>query len=104
MPQAMFSPNTLGANHKIAAGQSTTVGASDTIPTGLKVVLFAVASLEDAPVLGFDNVQAVVGDQAGTPPAGSILLKSWKTTGVGDTTPAAGSTFGKKVNWIAFGY
>jgi len=41
-----------------------------------------------------------VGDQAGAPAAGSILLKTWKTLG---GTPAAATTFSKKVNWIAVG-
>jgi hypothetical protein len=49
-------------------------------------------------------VSASIGDQAGTPAAGSFLLKTWKNTGGTDPTPAAASTFSKKVNWIAYGY
>jgi len=48
-------------------------------------------------------VTAQIGDQAGTPAAGSIIIKSWQNTGGTDPTPAAASTFGKKVNWIAIG-
>ncbi len=72
--------------------------------TGLRAVLYAVASLEDAPILNCDHAQAVIGDQAGTPAAGSILIKTWKRTASGDATPIAASTFGKKVNFVAFGY
>jgi len=104
MANIVFSPGTLGADTKIAAGQAVSVGASDTIVTGLRRVLFAVASFEDAPVLGVDTVCAVVGDQAGTPAAGSILIKGFKTTGTGDTTPVAATTFSKKINWLAVGY
>jgi hypothetical protein len=92
-------------NLKVFAGQATTVAASDTIAVpGLRKVLYAVASLEDAPVIGADRAQAVVGDQAGTPAAGSFLLKTFKPTAAGDATPVAATTFGKKVNWVAVGY
>jgi hypothetical protein len=89
---------------KVVAGQVTTVTASDTIATGLRKVLYAVAVLEDAPVAAVSSAQAAVGDQAGTPAAGSILIKTWKATASGDTTPLAASTFGKKVNYFAVGY
>jgi|SRR5882672_3667812 len=100
----IFAPNSKGGELKIASGQVTTVAASDTIVTGLRAVLYAVASLEDAPILNCDHAQAVIGDQAGTPAAGSILIKTWKRTASGDATPIAASTFGKKVNFVAFGY
>jgi predicted RecA/RadA family phage recombinase len=82
-------------------GQFTTATASDTVVTGLSKVLSAVANLEDALTTDPETVQAVIGDQAGVPAAGSILIKSWKTLG---GTPVAATTFAKKVNWIAFGY
>ena len=104
MPSDIFSPNTLGRDLKIASGQTTTVAASDTIVTGLRKVLYAVSNLEDAPVIGCDRAQANVGDQAGTPAAGSILLKTFKPTTTTDTTPIAATTFGKKVNWMCLGY
>lgn len=91
------------AGFKVARGQATTVAASDTIVTGLTTVVSAVANLEDVPVIGADRAQAVVGDQAGTPAAGSILIKTFKPTATGDATPIAATTFGKKVNWIAWG-
>lgn len=104
MPSKLWSPNTKMDNFKFVAGQSTTVAASDAITTGLKVVLYAVASLEDSPVIGCDRATAFVGDQAGTPAAGVISIKTWKPTGTGDATPIAATTFTKKVNWMAFGY
>lgn len=93
----------VAAGYKVARGQTTTVAASDTIVTGLATVVSAVANLEDAPVIGCDRAQAVIGDQAGTPAAGSILVKTFKPTATGDATPIAATTFTKKVNWIAIG-
>lgn len=104
MPQDLVFSESKQRNLKVVAGIQTTVAASDTIVTGLKKVLYAVASLEDAPVIGADRAQAVVGDQAGTPAAGSILLKTFKPTASGDATPIAATTFGKKVSWVAVGY
>lgn len=88
---------------RTVAGQHTTVAASDTIVTGLAVVVAVVAQLDDDPVDGAMHVTSSIGDQAGTPAAGSILIKSWKSTD-GDATLIAGTTFGKKVNYIAVGY
>jgi hypothetical protein len=96
-------PSYIVDGYKVAFGQATTVTASDTIATGLVSVIAAYAVLEDAPVLGCDRAQAAIGDQNGTPAAGSILLKTFKPTGTGDATPIAATTFGKKVNWIAIG-
>jgi hypothetical protein len=67
------------------------------------LALAAIASLEDAPALGLMSAQAVVGDQAGAPAAGHILLKTWKATAANDGTPIATTVFGKKVSWIAIG-
>jgi predicted RecA/RadA family phage recombinase len=89
---------------RTVSGQATTVTASDTIVTGLAKVISVVASLDDAPVIGCDRAQASIGDQAGAPASGSILLKTFKPTASGDATPIAASTFGKKVNWVAVGY
>jgi hypothetical protein len=89
--------------YKVVHGQQTTVAASDTVATGLSVVLFAAAQLESDPVIGCDRALAAIGDQAGTPAAGSILIKTFKPTASGDATPIAATTFTKKVNWIAIG-
>ena len=85
---------------KLAYGNHTNVAASDTVSTVLSVVLAVVVSLKDDPAASADValVSADVGDQAGTPAAGSFLLKSWEV----DTTVA--TTFGEEISWIAVGY
>lgn len=85
-------------------GQHTTVAASDTVATGLTAVLGAIASMESDPGDDPFMCSAAIGDQAGAPAAGSILIKTWKNTGGTDPTPLAAGTFTKKVNWIAWGY
>ncbi|MCW8129617.1 MAG: DUF2190 family protein [Planctomycetota bacterium] len=89
---------------RIIAGQHTTVAASDTVVTGLAQVFGVVASLDSDPVDDPEWVSASIGDQAGTPAAGSVLIKTWKNTAGNDPTPAAATTFTKKVNWMAWGY
>lgn len=91
------------AGYRIARGQHTTVAASDTVVTGLATVVAVVACLDSDPVDDPFMVTASIGDQAGTPAAGSVLIKTWKNTGGTDPTPAAATTFSKKVNWIAVG-
>jgi predicted RecA/RadA family phage recombinase len=93
-----------GAGLRMSAGQLTTVTATDTVVTGLATVIGAVASLDSDP--GDDPMlaSATIGDQAGAPAAGSIIVKTWKNTGGTDPTPLAASTFSKKVNWFAWGY
>jgi predicted RecA/RadA family phage recombinase len=88
---------------KVAAGQATTVTASDTIVTGLSKVLACFADLDSAPVVTCDRASASLGDQNGSPVAGSILVQTWMPTSSSVTTPIAATTFGKKVNWVAFG-
>lgn len=88
---------------RVTFGQHTTVAASDTVVTGLAVVIAAGASLDSDPGDDPEAVSVSVGDQAGTPAAGSILIKTWKNSGT-DPTPTAASTFSKKVNYWAFGY
>jgi hypothetical protein len=87
---------------KIVSGRHTTVAASDTVVTGLTTVIAVVATLESDPGDDPELVSASIGDQAGTPAAGSILIKTWKNGGT-DPTPAAATTFSKVVNWIAIG-
>jgi len=95
--------NGVAAGYVVARGQHTTVDENDTVVTGLTTVVSAVASLDDDPVAGCQSVSATIGDQAGAPAAGSVQIKSWKATAAGDTAVIAGTTFGKKVNWIAVG-
>lgn len=91
------------AGFKIARGQLTTVTAADTVVTGLATVVAVVASLDADPVDDPFMCSATIGDQAGTPAAGSVIIKTWKNTGGTDPTPTAATTFTKKVNWIAIG-
>lgn len=85
------------------AGQHSTVAAVDTIITGLKTVAAVIVSMDDDPSDDPEWVSATIGDQAGSPAAGSFNLKSWKNTSGTDPTPVAATTFSKKVNWIAIG-
>lgn len=93
----------VAGGYKVARGQHTTVAASDTVATGLATVVMAVAVLDSDPTLNPLFVTASIGDQAGAPAAGSILIKGWKPTAANDATPIAATTFAKKVNWIAIG-
>lgn len=87
-----------------ARGQATTVTAVDTIVTGLAGPLTAVFVTENSdPVDDPEWCTASIGDQAGAPAAGSFYLKTWKNTAGNDPTPLAATTFGKVVNWQAFG-
>lgn len=92
-----------GVAMNIRAGQATTVTAVDTIATGLTTVVAVVACLESDPTDNPEWVTAQIGDQAGSPVAGSVILKTWQNTTGTDPTPVAATTFGKKVNWIAIG-
>jgi predicted RecA/RadA family phage recombinase len=94
----------LSGQLRTARGQHTTVAASDTVVTGLSKVVSVVAALDSDPVDDPMLVTASIGDQAGSPASGSIQIKTWKNTGGTDPTPAAATTFAKKVNWIAVGY
>jgi hypothetical protein len=89
-----------GVNAKPALGQATTASASDTIVTGLTKVTSCVANLDSAPTTDPEIATCSIGDQNGAPASGSILIQTWKTFG---GTPAAATTFSKKVNWIAVG-
>ena len=93
----------VAAGYKTARGQLTTVTAADTVVTGLATVVAVVVSLESDPSDDPFLASAQIGDQAGSPAAGSIIVKTWKNTGGTDPTPLAATTFSKKVNWIAIG-
>ncbi len=97
------APAAVAAGYKVARGQLTTVSATDTVVTGLATVVSVVAVLDSDPTDNPEWVTATIGDQAGTPAAGSVIIKTWQNTSGTDPTPAAASTFSKKVNWIAIG-
>jgi hypothetical protein len=91
------------ATYKIARGQHTTVAAADTVVTGLATVVSVVATLDSDPVDNPYTVSATIGDQAGSPAAGSVIIKTWQGASASDYTPTAATTFSKLVNWIAVG-
>ncbi len=95
----------VAAGYKIARGVHTQVAASDTVVTGLATVVAAVVSFQSLPTVKQLLCAADVGDQAGTPAAGSILIKTLKPTAVNDVTPTAATDFTEnlKLAWIAIG-
>ena len=96
----------VAAGYKLARGQAVTASAADTVATGLASVVSATATLETDPADTCDVATVQIGNQAGTPAAGSIIIKTWMvTTGgaAGNPTLVAASAFTKKVNWIAVG-
>jgi hypothetical protein len=89
---------------KVFYKRHTTATATDTIVcTGLGMVLGVVASYDTDPADANTYVSATIGDQAGSPAAGSVIVKTWKTDG-SDPTPVAATTLSKVVNVIAWGY
>lgn len=91
------------ASKKVVGGQATTATATDTVVTGLATVTSCMASYDTDPADANFLVSCTIGDQAGSPAAGSVIIKQWQNTSGSDPTPAAGASFSKKVNWIAFG-
>lgn len=102
----MFDPSFFqgGSTLRTISGQTTTATATDTVVTGLRRVVAVVASYDTDPADANDFVSATIGDQAGSPAAGSIIIKTWKTADGADVTPVAATAFTKKVNWVATGY
>lgn len=92
------------AGNKTVTGQHTMLSASDTVVTGLALVASVVAIMESDEILTFNSVSAQKGDQAGSPAAGSIVLKGWMPTDSTHPAPVAATGWsGIKVNWIAVG-
>lgn len=92
----------VGAGYKVARGVATITG-SGTVVTGLTTVVAVTATMQaDASLTNGIAVTATIGDQAGTPAAGSVILKVWKPTASGDVTPIA-SAAAVAVNWISVG-
>lgn len=92
----------VAASYKVARGVSAITG-SGTVVTGLTSVVAVVASAAsdlDGDTLA--GVSATIGDQAGSPAAGSVYLKAWKSNGDGDATVVAADA-AKNIAWIAIG-
>lgn len=96
---------TLGVvgGYRIAHGVATIGAASGDFATGLATVTNVIVSMVGDPSMTHMFSTGTVGNQTGAPAAGSIRIKSWKPTAVGDVTPiAATGPFGN-VAWIAIG-
>jgi hypothetical protein len=87
----------------MAHGRWTTASASDTVATGLGQPLKAVF-LTPVEAINENNkfFWADLGDQAGSPAAGSFYLKSLKDTDA-DALPIDATTFTIDVAWLAIG-
>jgi hypothetical protein len=90
------------ASLPVAFGQHTTVDADDTVDTGMDCVLQAVVLSPESVDETNKFFVADIGDQAGSPAAGSFYLKSKKDTDA-DAAPVDATGFGIVVNWIAVG-
>lgn len=93
-----------GIPYKIDRGEHQQAAASDTVATNLATVVAVTVTPRSRTVKQLEFA-ASVGDQAGSPAAGSFLLLSYKPTAVNDVTPVAATDFTDliKVNWIAVG-
>lgn len=104
LSQMGLTPGELGLLSKLmpAYGVASITGSGDVV-TGLKTVVAVIATMaSDASLTNGTTVTATIGDQAGTPAAGSVTLKVWKPTASGDCTPVA-SAAAVNVNWVALG-
>lgn len=93
----ILAPDSLSNNFKVAFGVHTTVTAADEIATGLNTIIAACATAKDNPSDDFTLLSCTFS-------GGTLTVKSWKNTSGSDPTPAAATTLGKAVNWIAVGY
>jgi len=95
----------VGGSYKLARGVHTQVAASDTVVTGLATVVAVIVNFGSAPTVKQLFCAGSIGDQAGTPAAGSVLITTYKPTAVNDVTPTAATDFtdNVKIAWIAIG-
>ena len=91
--------------YKIARGIHTQEAASDTVVTGLATVVAVIVGFAGAPTVKQLFCAGLIGDQAGSPAAGSILINTYKPTAVNDVTPTAATDFtdNVKIAWAAIG-
>lgn len=101
--ETAFNPIVGVANgYKLARGVAAVTGTA-TVVTGLTTVVAVTATpASDPDGVALAAVSATIGNQAGAPAAGSVILKTWKVTATGDATLIA-ATAAKNVNWIAIG-
>lgn len=91
--------------YKVARGINTQVAASDTVVTGLATVVACVVSFQSAPTVKQLWCAGDIGNQSGSPAAGSILIKTYKPTAVDNCTPTAATDFTDNlaIAWTAIG-
>jgi hypothetical protein len=92
----------VAGGYKLARGVAPITG-TGTVATGLATVVAVIATAQDD--LDGDalaGVSATIGDQAGNPAAGSVIIKAWKNNADGDATMVA-ATAEKNINWVAVG-
>lgn len=93
----------VASGYKLARGVVAVTNAHsgiETVVTGLATVVACQATMADDPTTTAESVTCSIGDQAGSPAAGSIYVKGWKTLGA---TPAASTTTSVNTNWSATG-
>lgn len=93
----------VAAGYKVARGVVTPTATPQDVVTGLTTVVAVAVSLRDAPTLTHMFASGSIGDQAGSPAAGSFTLVTKKPTGAADVTPIDATTPWVAVNWIAIG-
>jgi hypothetical protein len=92
----------VASGYKIARGVDSITG-SGTVATGLTTVVSVVVSPQSDPDgTNLHSCSGTIGDQSGTPAAGSVIVKCWKITAAGNGALIA-ATAAKSVNWIAVG-
>jgi hypothetical protein len=103
--QADLMAQGVAAGYKIARGINTQVAATDTIVTGLATVVAVIVGFAGAPTVKQLFCAGLIGDQAGSPAAGSIQIKTFKPTAANDVTPVAATDFtdNVKIAWLAIG-
>lgn len=70
----------VGSSYKVARGTHQQAAASDTIVSGLTTVVSVVTTFRDTPTAKQTYLTTSIGDQAGTPAAGSFLSRTFKST------------------------
>ncbi|HXJ72657.1 MAG TPA: hypothetical protein VNM37_07380, partial [Candidatus Dormibacteraeota bacterium] len=93
------------SGYRLARGVSAVTGTA-TVVTGLATVVSVTATAQtDLDGDALAGVSATKGDQAGTPAAGSVILKAWKVTtgGAAGNPTLIAATAAANLNWIAVG-
>jgi hypothetical protein len=92
----------VAAGYKVARGVAAITG-SGTVVTGLATVVAVIATPQSDPDgTALAMVSATIGDQAGAPAAGSVILKAWKITAA-DNAALIAATAAQNINWVAIG-